>query len=130
MRFLKPSGDYTAETIVSIDNPEAQVRIALLEAELAKALAQPVRVVENVVEKVVEKFVEDKDMLSRLNATLRENAELKKFQGPIRVVEKIVEVEVEKRVETTVTEKVINYWLLAGCSSVGMLIGFLAGRLH
>lgn len=130
MRFLKPSGEYTAETIVPVDSPDAQVRIALLEAELAKALAQPVRVVENVVEKVVEKFVEDKDMLSRLNATLRENAELKKFQGPIRVVEKIVEVEVEKRVEIKTTEKIINYWLLAGCGVLGSLIGFIVGRIR
>lgn len=133
-----PNGKVVGERIIHVDSPALVKRCRELESENETLRCQPATVIEKRVEVTVEKLVEDNALLEKYNHTLREMAELKKFQGPVRIVhepiiqEVVKEVPVIKEVITEVERVVVkySYKIALAASAVTGVLGFLIGKIH
>ena len=131
MRMLKPLGDHIGERIVYVDSPTSKAEIDRLTSQLSEIQARPTRVIEKIVEKIVEKVVPDKDILEKLNASLREIAELKsRKHSPFQTQQKTLEIQVEKVVKVPIVTFVYDKVSLVALFFVGSIVGFFIGRIH
>lgn len=117
------------ERVIHVDKPETFKKIADLMDEIARLKEPKIKLVEPPVDNVVEKLVEDPRLIERLNEVLRENAQLKKFQGPTKIVEKEVIKLVEVPIDRIVARIVSNRKLEISIGILSAIAGVLLGKL-
>ena len=127
-RLGRASGELKIEQYIPVESPELKAERDALKLRVSELEARPPEVRERVVEKTVEKLVDNPELLKKLNATLHENAQLKRFQPAPKIIEKVVEKPVEKIEYIERIKEVINVKLVAGASFGSFLLGLGLGH--